>query len=96
MNQNGNLLNIFEDFLRNRKQKVALNGKTSNWGNLHAGTPQDSILRPLLFLIYINDLTENLSSNPKVFADDTSLFSVVRDLNTSSIGINDDLKKTEA
>ena len=51
---------------------------------------------PLLFLIYINDLAENLSSNPKLFAVDTSLFSVVRDLNTSAIEINDKLKKIEA
>ena len=51
---------------------------------------------PLLFLIFINDLTGNLSSNPKLFADDTSLFSVVRDLNTSANEINDDLKKIEA
>ena len=92
----GNLLNIFEDFLRNRKQRVVLNGQTSNWENIYAGVPQGSILGPLLFLIYINDLAENLSSNPKLFADDTSLFSVVRDLNTSAIEINDDLKKIEA
>ena len=99
LNQNGisgNLLNIFEDFLRNRKQRVVLNGQTSNWENIHRGVSQGSILGPLLFLIYINDLTENLSSNPKLFADDTSLFSVVRDLNTSAIEINDDLKKIEA
>ena len=51
---------------------------------------------PLLFLIYINALAENLSSNPKLFANDTSLFSVVRDLNTSAIEINNDLKKIEA
>ena len=90
----GNLLNIFEDFLRNRKQRVHLNGQTCNWENIHAGVPQDSILGPLL--ISINDLAENLSSNPKLFADDTPLFSVVRDLNTSAIEINDDLKKIEA
>ena len=48
---------------------------------------------PLLFLIYINDSAENLSSNPKLFAADTS---IVRDLNISAIEINDDLKKTEA
>ena len=92
----GNLLNIFEDFLRNRKQKVVLNGQTSNWENIHAGVPQGSILGPLLLLIYINDLAENLSSNPKLFADDPSLFSVVRDRNTSAIEINADLKKIEA
>ena len=49
-----------------------------------------------MFLIYINDLAENISSNPKLFADDTSLFSVVRDLNISANEINDDLKKIEA
>ena len=92
----GNLLNIFEDFLRNKKQRVVLNGQTSNWKNIHAGVPQGSILGPLLFLIYINDLAENLSSNSKLFADDTSLFSVVRDLNTSANEINDDLKNIEA
>ena len=96
LKQNGISGNIFEDFLRNRKQRVALNGQTSNWKNIHAGVPQGSILGPLLFLIYINDLAENLSSNPKLFADDTSLFSVLRDLNTSANEINDDLKKIEA
>ena len=55
-----------------------------------------ALLEPLLFLIYINDLAQNLSLNPKLFADDTSLFSVVRDLNTSAIEINVDLKKIEA
>ena len=87
----GNLLNIFEDFLRNGKQKVVY-----DWKNVHAGVPRGSILGPLLFLIYINDLAENLFSNPKLFADDTSLFSVVRDLNTSANEINDDLKKIES
>ena len=77
-------------------KRVALNGQTSNWENIHAGVPQGSILGPLLFLIYINNLAENLSSNPRLFADDTFLFSVVRDRNTSANEINDDLKKIEA
>ena len=51
------------------------------------------ILRPLLFLIYINNLSKNLSSNPKLIADDTSLFSVIHNLNTSTNNLNEDLKK---
>ena len=70
-----------------------LNGQTSSWTNVHAGVPQGSIVGPLLFLIYINDLSDNLTSNAKLFADDTSLFSVVHDVNTSAKELNDDLKK---
>ena len=90
----GNLLNIFEDFLRNRKQKVVLNEQTWNWEIIHADVPQDSILGSLFSLIYINDLAENLSSNPSFKS--TSLFSIVRDLNTSANKTSGDLKKIEA
>ena len=53
---------------------------------------QGSILDPLLFLIYINDLSDNLTSNAKLFADETSLISVAHDVNTSAKELNDDLK----
>ena len=89
----GDLLQILSDFLSNRKQRVVLNGQNSSWTNVHAGVPQGSILGPLLFLIYINDLADDLSSNVKLFADDTSLFSVVHDVNASARELNNDLKK---
>ena len=89
----GDLLQILSDYLRNRKQRVILNGPNSSWINVHAGVPQGSILGSLLFLIYSNDLADDLSSNVKLFADDASLFSVVHDVNAAARELNDDLKK---
>ena len=86
------LLALLTDFLSNRKQRVVLNGQYSTCADNKAGVPQGSILRPLLFLAYINDLTENLHSIPKLFADDTSLFSIVADEALSNSYLND-LKK---
>ena len=68
----GNLLSFLKSFLNYRFQRVVLNGQCSNWSS---SVPQGSILGPLLFLIYINDLPEGLESSVKLFADDTSLFS---------------------
>ena len=73
----GNLLKLFHSYLNNRQQGVVLNGQYSKWAPILAGVPQGSILEPLLFLILINDLPENLKSAAKLFADDTSLFSAV-------------------
>ena len=87
----GNLLETLTDFLKDRKQKVVLNGQNCSWANIEAGVLQGSILGPLMFLIYINDLPDNLSTNVKLFADDTSLFSVVHDITTSSCNLNYDL-----
>ena len=89
----GNLINLLCDYLRNRKQRVLLNGQVSGWSDVKVGVPQGSILGPLLFLIYINDLSEGLSSNTKLFTDDTSLFSVIHDSNTSALELNNDLAK---
>ena len=66
-----------EDFLANQYQRVVLNGQASKWAAVNEGVPQGSILGPLLFLIYKNDLLTGLSSNSRLFEDDISLFSVV-------------------
>ena len=81
----GNLLKLSRDFLYCRKQRVVLNGQNSFWEKVNAGFPQGSILGPLLFSIYINDLSNGVPSNCNFFADETSLFSVVNDIQSSVI-----------
>ena len=86
-------MNIIADFFSFRKQWVVLNGKASPWVSIEVGVSQGSILGPLLFLIYINDLSDDLSTNAKLFADDRSLFSKVKNVNTSASHFNIDLTK---
>ena len=88
-----NLLETFTDFLNSRKQRVALIGQFSSSTSIEAGVLQGSILGPLLFLIYISNLSNDLKTNVKLFADDTSLFSVVHYVNTSANNLNNDLSK---
>ena len=90
----GNLLNTLANFLKDRKQRVILNGQNSTWVNVETGVPQCSILGPLPFLIYINESSENLISNPKLFADKRSLFSVIFVKDLSGKNLNDDLNRT--
>ena len=86
---NLNLLKSVES--SNRFQSVLLNGQECSWLPIKAGVPQRSILSPLLFLIYINDLADGLNSIAKLFTDDTSLFSAVQDYNESAKYLNLDL-----
>ena len=77
----GTSLLWFEDYLRNRQQFTKYNETLSNTGTIKCGVPQGSILGPLLFLLYINDIS-NCSNLVKfiLFADDTSIFSSGKDL----------------
>ena len=71
---------------------VVLNGIESDWKEIEAGVPQGLVLGPLLFLVYINDLAENVLSPMKLFADDSSLFSRVTDVNYTQYVLETDLK----
>ncbi|MEW8548105.1 MAG: reverse transcriptase family protein, partial [Candidatus Thiodiazotropha sp.] len=70
----GELLLWFSDYLSDRTQSVVLNSVTSSKKQITAGVPQGSVLGPLLFLVYVNDISENLLSLTRLFADDSSLF----------------------
>ena len=86
-------MKILTDFLKSREQRVVLKGQHSSWRDVLAGFPQGSILGPLLFLIYINDISVGLQGNTKLFADDTSLFATVQNINKAKNDLNNDLTK---
>ena len=90
---NGNILNWFIDYLKDRQQRVVINGQYSSWKNVKAGVPQGSVLGPLLFLIHINDIS-NVVQHCKIrlFADDTCLFIEVDNREETAIKINQDLQ----
>ena len=87
----GQVLEWFKSYLTNRKQRVVLPGAVSDWIFIHAGVPQGSILGPLLFLVYINNIVLDIGSNIRLFADDTSVYIVVDDPVTAAACINADL-----
>ena len=82
-------LDLLSSFLSDRKHRFSLNGQTSQGRNATVGVPRGSTLWPLLFFIYINDLSSDRSSKVVLFANDSSLFSVTHDITTSA----NDLKK---
>lgn len=70
----GDVLQWIEAFLKNRKQRVVINGHRSEWTTVISGVPQGSVIAALLFVIFINDLPENIKSQLFMFADDCKFF----------------------
>ena len=72
-------------FLKNCQHRAVLNGQFSLWINVFH---RDQFLGPSLFLIFVNDFSNNLQCNPKLVADGASLFSTVRDITTRTVSLN--------
>ena len=89
----GNLLHWFENYLSDRNQNVVLQNCFSEVGNVKGGVPQGSVLGPLLFILYINDTTEDIQSLSRSFADDTSLSYSSSNINEIEQRLNSDIKK---
>ena len=70
----GNLYNWIRCFLSDRKQRVIVNGEMSAFRNVISGVPQGSVLGPLLFILFVNDLPDTITSTCKLFADDTKIY----------------------
>jgi len=83
----GQLFQWIRNFLSNRVQRVCVNGKYSSWKNVTSGIPQGSVLGPILFTIFINDLPDNILSHMKIFADDTKVYNSVN----NSVSLKHDL-----
>ena len=73
----GKILKWTEAFLMDRQQKVIVNGAESDWARVTSGIPQGSVLGPILFIIFINDMPGETNCPIKLFADDAKLFQSV-------------------
>ena len=87
----GKLYRLLRNYLSSTLQIVIWNGKTPSWRPVLADVSQGSVLVPLLFLVYINDLPHELKSSAKLLADDTSPFTIVKDNSESANILNNDV-----
>ena len=86
-------MSLLRNFLTNQQQRVVLNGKNSSWLTVTSGVPRGSVLGPLFFFVYINDIVEGLQNEIKIFADDSFIFSVVKDKDEAAASLNQGLER---
>ena len=86
----GNVLAWIRNFLTSRKQRVVLGCKKSDWQDVTSGIPQGSVLGPILFTIFINDMPDIVESSMKLFADDAKIFKAIESFEDISV-IQDDI-----
>lgn len=89
----GKLLDLLTSYLQNRMQRVVINGSASKWKSVCAGVPQGSILGPLFFLIFINDISIGIKVLIELFADDTFLYLISKNILRDSRILQEDLNK---
>ena len=87
------LLSWLKNYLTDRKQRVVIPGGKSDWLYIKAGVPQGSILGPLMFLVYINDIVKDIQSNIRLFADDTSLYLIVDHPDLAATTLQNDISR---
>lgn len=89
----GPLLQWFKHFLTNRMQRVVIRGKCSDWTSVKSGVPQGTILGPILFIIYINDISTDLTSTVKIYADDTKIYRTISSPDVDIPALQSDLDR---
>lgn len=90
----GQICNWITGFLQDRRQRVVVKGEFSSWRQVWSGVPQGSVLGPVLFLVYVNDILDNLTSNGKLFADDAKIYRKIKS-SEDAITLQADLEKLE-
>jgi len=87
----GSALQWFRNFLIGRMKRVVISGTCSSWSPVLSGVPQGTILRPVLFILYVNDISSGILSTVKLYADDTKVYREISDIARGTVILQSDL-----